>query len=273
MERELISDDNIAEYAELLSINEIDGIMSGRYTGFGAYDEEIGDSLGIAVAEIGEENIFLRTLYTRPGYRGRGVASSLIELMADRPPEMMLPIVALLDDRAVEEKKGDPKFLMKRGFDRVNCKAKYIDTRARSISRKEADKKDDFELLTLTEVKPEEIMTFLMRSNENSESLFSYGVSDIESLAECSICARRNGIIIGTVLAEEADDTIIVKYLKAEDEDVLNRMLTMFKTMIELEFDLKVRLRFLVRDDDESELITPLLKKYVESTVLVYRME
>ena len=273
MERELITDGNIADYAELLSINEIDGIMSGRYTGFGAYDEGTGYGLGIAIAEIAEENIFLRALFTRPGYRGRGVASSLLEHIADRPKDMMLPIVAVTDEKSVQNKKIDTGFLMKKGFKQVECDHKYIDARARSLSRREVEPEDDFELLTLQEVKPEEIMTFLMQSKENGISPFSDAVSDIESLAECSICARRKGKIIGALLAEEADDTIIVKLLKAEEEVVLARLLTVFKTMTELEFYSKARLRFLVKNEDERTVITSRLKKYEESPLLIFKME
>ena len=68
MNVEMINDDIVEEYLDLLTSEEVFGCSNGRISCFGAYDEDTGEPMGVLTAEIFPEYIRIKRIYGNYNY-------------------------------------------------------------------------------------------------------------------------------------------------------------------------------------------------------------
>ena len=160
MKTEIITEENIARYLEVLSNEEIFRLSDSGVTCFGAYDEDTGQGLGTLSAEILPEYIRINRLYVSPEKRGKKVGTLLMDAATNLPDGMDMPIYVFGTERDIND-----GFLKACGFIMQESACSYIEGRLSDlIDLPLPQKKDGYRFLTLNDIPKEAIIDFVISS-------------------------------------------------------------------------------------------------------------
>ncbi len=262
---EFITGENIKKYMSLLTEDEMLRIMGDMYVALGAYGSKTDDPQGVIVVEILPADIRIKKIYTLPEYRGRGVAHALLKIVSSETDG--LPI------RFYDPK--DDNFLLDHGFrkkrtDHKKCEGILEDVEKVSIP---GDLRSRVHVRRLDEMPLENVEKYAMsRVSDVSLSFPDYELSK-DRFSGGSLIALSGDEICGSILFEEVDDEIIIRWFNAGDAGILSIMFSVFKTELLLDYDKKTRLCFFTDEDMIEDFLSKIMKNHEIKPVNVYTLE
>ena len=253
---EIVAAERADEYISLLTFDEYSGIISGRFTCFGAYDEEEGAPAGILVAEVLPGYIRIENVYTVSRYQNKGIAKGLLKSAMDIP-EPGLPFFVF-----VEDVEADVGFFIRQGFKKEKSNYCYLTGKLSDLEDFYISDsvKSEYEILYMDEISGDGLSEYIGKVPHDSFFAFP-GYVDLTRFSDGSLICRHEGKICGVLMLEELFEGIQVTFLHADDTKALCYLLTEFYGMIEEEYSEKASVRFLSCNESEEEGI----KKYFKA--------
>jgi GNAT superfamily N-acetyltransferase len=246
---EQLSRDNIDEYIQLLSPDEIFGTELERYTSFGAYDEESGEVLGTISLEVLADYISIKSIYTAPEHRNKGVGTALIDFVKNAPGVDKFPLCMITDDEC--------SFLQNRGFTKEESRYTIADGKLGNLERPRLEgtvRKGNI-IRYLDEVERDVIEDFVETSPHDDFIQFPDMAVDPRRFSEGSLVCFKNGEVTGALLMEEPEDYIQITWAYAASQEVMMLMLSVIKTELDMEYETRKHIRFLQCDKSTSDVV------------------
>lgn len=265
MNVEMINDDIVEEYLDLLTSEEVFGCSNGRISCFGAYDEDTGEPMGVLTAEIFPEYIRIKRIYVRHEFADEGVDEALIDIVTDLPDEARLPIYMFGTENEI-----DPEFLEDNGFEKVPSKYSYIEGKLGDYISVAASLGDG-ELKTLNQVPAEELEKYVFKTEHDAFMQIPEDYLDTEKFSEVSLVMLKKRLIEGAILLEEEENYIYVPYIQANDNKLLLYAFFILKKLLFTEFEPEDRIRFLICDGKGREALTRIIRNCEEYEIGIYR--
>ncbi len=239
---EQLTRDNLDDYLHLLTPDEIFGTIMERYISFGAYDENTQETLGTITVEILPEYIGIRRIFTDPYHRNKGVATGLLEFIKDVPDNLALPLCAITDE--------DVDFLLKRGFKSEKSSYTFAEGNLGNFDRPPVDEKvrKSHMVKNLDNVDTEMLEDFVEGAPHDEFIQFPDMCVDNRRFSDGSLVSMSDGEVTGAVLMEEPGDDIRITWAYAKSEDILMLLLSVLKTELDMEYENRKQLRFLLCD-------------------------
>ncbi len=267
MRIEIVEGERTAEYLKLLSNDELFGIQSGRYTCFGAFDEQTMEPMAVLIARILPAFIQLKKLFTLPAYRKKGAASELLKTAADLPARDILPFTVFVNDN-----KADTLFLKNRGFEEAKLSYHSVICRFRDFHDIRLPEKitPGIRVVPADSVPLSELWDFILSSSPDRLLRFPEPAPDFERFSEASLVCLKNDRIKAAILIEEPDDYIQVTWVYGKDPRSLYFLLAAVKKLADHEFEPDEAIRFLICSETEKALIRRLFRHFEEQPIPVF---
>ena len=242
MKIEQITRKNIDDYLDLMSPDDIFGTNQERYISFGAYEEDTEVVMGTITLEILADYISIKSIYTDPEYRNRGVASAMLDFVKNTPGVEPFPICAYTDEEC--------EFLQHRGFSREESRYTIAEGKLGNLERPrlEGSVRRGNIVKYLDEVDQEVIENFVESSPHDETLQFPDMSVDTRRFSEGSLVCFSDGKVNGALLMEEPEDYVQVTWAYSPSEEVLLLMLSIMKTELDFEYESRKNIRFLQCD-------------------------
>lgn len=243
---------------------EIQGILNGRMTGIGVYNETDGVLEGLGIVEIFPDYILIRRVDTRMDVKEESILESVGKYISQTTQENKLPIYFL--DRG----DGKKSSLEESGF--VQDKKKFMCELGLSSNLKKIalEKKNDLSVMFLEEVEEEEALSFLL--NAPHDSFFQIPYADIK--ADClsgSIVCKNKDRILAMILIEDDDRYIKIPWYYYKDKAAMDACFFVLKNLLKNDFESDVPILFLDSGKNKKELMDYFSGKIKEVPIYAYR--
>ncbi|MCR5249685.1 MAG: GNAT family N-acetyltransferase [Lachnospiraceae bacterium] len=270
MQTERIVRENQSRYLKLLSNDELFANEEGRYSCFGAFDEDSREALGVLVAQILPAYIRIVKLYTLPKHRNRGVASTLLKLATDLPEELSLPFYAV-----VSGEEADPEFLTKRGFVKTDDRYSYLSGWLEDLEDlpRPQNLPSSARVLPADRVPYESLSDYVLSFGHDELLQFPEMKLDMNRFSDGSLVCTRDKEINAVLLMEELDEYIQISWIHCRDSRSLYQIFSVMKKALKSEYDPEAELRFLLCDNKGEEAIEKVFRYRERIPVHIYRLE
>ena len=267
MNTEVITRSSVKRYTELLSNAELFGIERGRYTCFGAYENETKEGIGVLLAEILPSNIQIRIIRVLPAYRRQGVASGLMAAVTNLPEELQLPVYTYGTKEELEE-----EFLVAMGFQEVQEEYSYIEGVLKDFRKLPMPPKNsNLSIHTIDMVSEKMLVNFLLHAPKDDILQIPEKVPDKNRYSDGSIACMRENRLVAVILVEETDRDITIPYIFGNDREALLYGLAALRQAILEEYSPEVRIRFLQCGERGKEAIFKLLPNGTEEKIHIFK--
>ena len=266
MQREMITHDNINKYLSLLLMEEFFGIQSGRLYCFGAYDERNGTVQGLITAQICDDDIHIRRIYTVPEYRRQGIGSGLLQLITG----LSVSAAFIVFVHGIE---ASPEFLLHRGFEEANSAYSY--TYARPCDVRPSVFTDHHEtgykIRLLPDVNDREVGDYIFSGAYDRLLQFPEGFFDRERFSEGSIIVQKDHQIVAAVLLEETEGCTQISYMSGREPVALKKAFSTAIRCYESEYGKEADFRFLVCRERYQQIAEGLFESYHKEPIRIFR--
>ena len=266
----LITPENIVEFIQLLTPEDIFGINDGILTSFAACigEEEIPAS--IVSAHIYPEHITVKRLFTLPEYRRRHLATDLMDVIKSRPEEAKLPIYvfhtgneeldAFLKDASFHEE--DSKFCFVSGTfgDLVDLPAP-------------AEVSNDIKIKSIMAVPREAVADFIYRSPYDELIQFPDRATELPLFSDASILSIQGKEVKAALLIEESDEDIQITWAYGPDSKQLYNCFYYMKKVLSSDFGTETVIRCLCTGEKTKTSYSKLFTRHEEIKIHTYRFD
>lgn len=252
----IISEENISEYMQILTSDEIFGINEDRLTSFVISDDEKDEIAGVMTVQIFPEYIRLERIFILPEFRHRGYASRLLEIIKDRPGDARLPI------RAFPEDKGDVSGLLESsGFTEKENRycvlsaylKDWIDIGQKILRKMPEDIKKKIMIYNLDQVPEQLIREFVLRSPHDEILQFPDRMTDVERFSDVSMISMMDNTIKAASLVEETEDYTQFTWCYGEDRYAMLANMFMVRKEMGSEYSPDYRIRCVCSNEHTAE--------------------
>ena len=272
----IITEENMRQYMQLLTSDEIFGITEDRFTSFAVFDEESDEPAGTMSVQIFPEYIRIERIFILPEFRHRGYASSLLDVIKERPEGARLPVRAFIEDN--EDVRG---LLEASGFKGQEstytaisaCLGAWTDLEAKIRKAVPDDYIKKIKTFRLDQIPPDLIRTFVMNARHDEILQFPGKVMDTERFSDISaICVLDNTIKAASMI-EETDDYSQFTWCYGDDPYSMLISMFMVKKELEAEYGPDYRVRCLCANNKEEQAYTNMFSKYDRRIIYEYQFD
>ena len=268
MKMEMITQENISKYLKLLSNDEVFGLEDGRFSAFGATEDDTDTACGVLVAHILPEFIRIVKLFTLPEYRRRGIATTLLEKATDLPEELAMPFYVI---SAGEQ---DFAFLEKNGFQATDDRYFFLSGWLEDLEDLPKPSKPILgqKILPADHIPYESLSDYVLKSSHDEILQFPEKELDMARFSDGSLVCTQNNDISAVVLMEEMDEYIQISWIHCKDSRSLYSIFSVMKKALKTEYDPEAELRFLLCNEKGEDAIDKLFRYRDRIPVKVYKL-
>lgn len=267
MRKEIVDENTIKNYMELLTNWEIFGIYNESVTCFGAFDDKKSRPMGVLIAEVFFHYIWIEKLFTLPLYRKNGVATELLNWATDIPDEHTMPFYIYGTGDFIDE-----VFLLNKGFTKEFSNYFCMSGTLGDLLDVHPPKNiGSYDMRTIKHVDFNKISDFVFHSDYDNFLQFPEEELILDRFSDGSIVCLNCGNIEAMVLLEEFDTFVQVTYIRGNDNKALMYCFSMLKRVLLSEYTPKMQLKFLSYDENGKNAIKSLLTNCDEKPISVFK--
>ena len=267
MQTEMISSDEVTRYLGLISNAEILGMESGRYTCFGAFDDEKNKGAGVLVAEVLMDSIRIERIYVSPEYRRKGIAKELFHIVTDLPENMKQPIIAYGVENEINR-----EFLEAMGFHEIENGYSCLEGKLGDYQKLPLPLEgSEYSLVPAEGIAANALNNFVAEMQKEKHMQMPALFMEYDTFPDGSVVCIKNKEIAAVLLLEEADSNVIIPFVFGKDNKAILFCFSALREELIEEYGSDARLRFLLNKGKGREAIEKIVKDMEEKKILIYR--
>ena len=272
----VISEDNLHEYMQILTSDEIFGINEDTLTSFVISDDEKNEPAGVLTVQIFPEFIRLERIFILPEFRHRGYAARLLDIIKDRPGDARLPI------RAFPEEKGELSGLLEAsGFterDSSYCVLSayikdWIDIGQKILKKIPDDIKNQIMICHLDQVPEQMVREFVLRSPHDELMQFPDKTINMGRFSDLSTFSIVNDSIKAAALIEENEDYTQFTWCYGDGRYAMLANMFMVRKELEKEYGSGYRIRCLCPSERTADGYKKMFSACDIKKIYIYQLD
>ena len=274
MNIKIISEENIHDFFQILTSDEIFGINDGRFTSFVILSEENKEPAGVMTVQIYPEYIKLERIFVLPEFRRSGYGASLLEIIKNRPGDALLPIFAFLEDqedvRGLLEAEGFS--MQESSYSVLSASLKdFTDLGTRLKKLIPDDIRKEIMIYRMDQISDELLRDFVLRSPHDEVLQFPDRMIDLDRFSDLSMVSMTDNTIKAALLIEETEDYSQFTWCHGTDRYSIFATIFMVKRELESEYGPEYKIRCLCLDENTEQVYKKLFSDCIRTKIDVYK--